>query len=119
MESACRAGLHPVPVPVDGRGARTDVLGNLALDAVCVTPAHPQVRVRGIDAGLHLLLDVGSADERGLVTGLRCRGLQVRAAGDCRLDPAGPSGLLVGYGNPPEHRIPAVARAIAAALAGA
>lgn len=253
LQSARRAGLAPVPVPVDGRGARTDVLEDLSLDAVCVTPAHqfptgvvlaperresllawagrgdrlvveddydaefrfgrppvtalaalqpdavaylgstsktlvpavrigwmvlprghrdavgrvladdrtgpstvdqralallmadggydrhvrrarrtyrtrrtelvaalaraaPQVRVRGIDAGLHVLLDVGSADERTLVTELHRRGLQVAAASDCRVEATGPSGLLVGYGNLPGHRIAAVARTIAEAL---
>jgi GntR family transcriptional regulator/MocR family aminotransferase len=253
LQSARRAGLHPVPVPLDGRGARTDVLADLSVDAVCVTPAHqfptgvvlaperrerllawagngdrlvveddydaefrfgrppvtalaalqpdavaylgstsktlvpavrigwmvlprhhreaveraladdrtgpstvdqralallmadggydrhvrrarrtyrdrrtelvaalalaaPRVRVHGIDAGLHLLLDVGSADEQALVADLRRRGLQVMAAGDCRIEAAGPRGLLVGYGNLPGHRIPTVARAIAEAL---
>ncbi|MFJ5546350.1 PLP-dependent aminotransferase family protein [Streptomyces sp. NPDC093225] len=34
-----RAGLTPLPLPVDGRGARTDVLGREA-DAVFLTPSH-------------------------------------------------------------------------------
>jgi GntR family transcriptional regulator/MocR family aminotransferase len=84
--------------------------------AAALSSTAPQVRVRGIDAGLHLLLDVRSADDRGLVADLRRRGVQAMAAGDCRLEAAEPSGLLVGYGNLPEHRIPAVAGAIAEAL---
>ncbi len=253
LQSARHAGLSPVPVPVDGRGLQTDALERLALDAVCVTPAHqyptgvvlaperreqllawtaggdrlvveddhdaefrygrppvsalaslqpdavallgstsktlvpavrigwmvlrghhrravertltvdrtgpstvdqralallmadggydrhvrrvrrihrarraelvtalslvaPQVHVRGLDAGLHLHLDVGAADESVLVEDLRSRGLQVVAAAGCRVEAAGPAGLLVGYGNLPTHRIPGVARAIAESL---
>ena len=33
-------GLEPVPVPVDGRGLRTNVLAQIEADAVLVTPAH-------------------------------------------------------------------------------
>ena len=37
---ARRAGLEPVPVPVDGDGIRVDALERAAVDAVAVTPAH-------------------------------------------------------------------------------
>ena len=37
-EIAARAGLEPVPVPVDGQGLRVDELA--AVDAVVLTPAH-------------------------------------------------------------------------------
>jgi GntR family transcriptional regulator/MocR family aminotransferase len=37
---ARRAGLEPVPVPVDGDGIRADLLEAARLDAVAVTPAH-------------------------------------------------------------------------------
>lgn len=39
-ETATRAGLELVPVPVDGDGLRVDVLERVAADAVMVTPAH-------------------------------------------------------------------------------
>ncbi|WP_272473011.1 PLP-dependent aminotransferase family protein [Baekduia alba] len=38
--AARRAGLEPVPVPVDGDGIRIEPLAALAPDAVVVTPAH-------------------------------------------------------------------------------
>ena len=37
---AARAGLEPIPVPVDGGGLRVDALARSAADAVVVTPAH-------------------------------------------------------------------------------
>ncbi|WP_448609570.1 MocR-like pyridoxine biosynthesis transcription factor PdxR [Geodermatophilus sp. URMC 60] len=78
----------------------------------------PELRVRGLDAGLHLLLEVPPDDERALAAELVRRGLRVMAVGDCRLTSTGPSGVLVGYGNLPTHRIPEVARTIATALHG-
>jgi GntR family transcriptional regulator / MocR family aminotransferase len=76
----------------------------------------PELPVRGLDAGLHLLLEVPPDHERALATELSARGLRVMAVGDCRLAATGPAGVLVGYGNLPAHRIPDVARTIAAAL---
>ena len=35
-----RAGLEPVPIPLDARGLRVDALDHAAADAVVVTPAH-------------------------------------------------------------------------------
>jgi GntR family transcriptional regulator/MocR family aminotransferase len=35
-----RAGARVVPLPVDGRGARTDLLSTMAVRALVVTPAH-------------------------------------------------------------------------------
>jgi GntR family transcriptional regulator/MocR family aminotransferase len=40
FKSVSRAGLTPVPLPVDERGARVDLLPSLAPDAVLLTPAH-------------------------------------------------------------------------------
>jgi len=40
LEIAARAGLQPVPVPVDGGGMRIDALERAAVDAVVLTPAH-------------------------------------------------------------------------------
>jgi GntR family transcriptional regulator / MocR family aminotransferase len=37
---AAHCGLRPVPVPVDARGLRTDVLAGVEADALLVTPAH-------------------------------------------------------------------------------
>ena len=37
---AARAGLEPVPVPVDADGLRVDLLRAAEADAVVVTPAH-------------------------------------------------------------------------------
>ena len=37
---AARAGLEPVPVPVDEEGLRTELLDEADVDAVVVTPAH-------------------------------------------------------------------------------
>jgi GntR family transcriptional regulator/MocR family aminotransferase len=78
--------------------------------------AAPHVRVAGLDAGLHVLLDLAPADERVVAGRLARQGLRVTPLGDCRVAAGGRSGVLIGYGNLPAPRIPAVAEAIAAAL---
>ena len=40
VEAARRVGLDVVPVPVDAEGLRTDLISELAIDAVIVAPAH-------------------------------------------------------------------------------
>jgi GntR family transcriptional regulator/MocR family aminotransferase len=39
-ETALRAGLEPVPVPLDAEGLRVDALAGAGADAVVVTPSH-------------------------------------------------------------------------------
>ena len=91
------------------RARRAALVGALA-------QAAPHVRVAGLDAGLHVLLDLGPADERVVVERLARRGLLVTPLGDCRIAAGEGSGVLVGYGNLPATRIPAVAEAIASAV---
>lgn len=78
--------------------------------------AAPHVRVGGLDAGLHLLLDVPPADEGVVVDALASRGLRATPLGDCRVAAGGRSGVLIGYGNLLATRVPAVAEAVGAAL---
>jgi GntR family transcriptional regulator/MocR family aminotransferase len=59
-------------------------------------------RVRGIDAGLHALVEVDN--ERGVVERARRHDLLVEGLDEYRFGPTkrGPA-LVVGYGTPPEH----------------
>jgi len=80
------------------RGRRDRLVGALAREI-------PEVRVTGIAAGLHLLvqLPAGVAEEqvvqRATAHGLAVQGLADCRAGDQQLGPA----LIVGYATPPEH----------------
>jgi GntR family transcriptional regulator/MocR family aminotransferase len=64
-----------------------------------VLAGHP---IRGIAAGLHLVLDV--EDEAALVRAAAARGLALDGLAPYWHDPAGrPQGLVLGYAAAPEH----------------
>jgi GntR family transcriptional regulator/MocR family aminotransferase len=88
---------------------RTAMLGALG-DAV------PGQASPSMDAGLHVLwlLPDGVA-EAAVLRAARDRGIAMLGLAQCRLA-AGPGGLVVGYGNVPEHRAGAVAATIGAAV---
>jgi len=64
----------------------------------------PGVRVAGISAGLHVLLDV-PGDAQDVVARAARQGLAVASLANYRLkpDPAARQALVVGYGTPPDH----------------
>ncbi|WP_328860329.1 MocR-like pyridoxine biosynthesis transcription factor PdxR [Streptomyces sp. NBC_00306] len=75
-----------------------------------LTERAPQVRVTGIAAGLHAVLELPPGTERAVVKAAAWQGLAVEGLADfCR--PGGPGegadglrdGLVVGYATPPEH----------------
>jgi GntR family transcriptional regulator/MocR family aminotransferase len=87
---------------------------------VAAVAAHaPSVRVRGIAAGLHAMLELPEgADELELVAraaqrGLAIEGLSEYGPGGARHDPA----LVVGYATPPEHGYSAALAQLVAVLA--
>jgi GntR family transcriptional regulator/MocR family aminotransferase len=67
-DAALRAGLEPVPVPLDGEGLRVDALEAAGADAAVVTPSHqfPTGAVMGPERR-HALLDWAHAGERLVV----------------------------------------------------
>ena len=69
-------------------------------------------RVRGVAAGLHLVLDLAPGDEAPLIARAAADGLALDGLGAYWHDPAGrPEGLVLGYAAAPEH---AYARTLAA-----
>jgi hypothetical protein len=64
----------------------------------------PGVRVAGISAGMHVLLDV-PGDAQDMVDRAARQGLALVALDDYRFrsDPAARQALVVGYGTPPDH----------------
>ncbi|MEV6209196.1 PLP-dependent aminotransferase family protein [Kitasatospora sp. NPDC051914] len=70
----------------------------------------PRVRVTGIAAGLHAVLELppGSLGEEELLRQASWLGLSVNVLGWCRTpaagpDPERPASLVIGYGTPPDH----------------
>jgi GntR family transcriptional regulator/MocR family aminotransferase len=92
------------------RQRRTAMLA--ALQAVV-----PGTAARSMDAGLHVLwhLPEGS-DESAVLAAGRERGLLMLGLSQCRVGSGGP-GLVLGYGNVPEHRAASVAASIAESVA--
>lgn len=64
----------------------------------------PEVKVAGISAGLHVLLDV-PGDARDMVDRAARQGLAVTSLDHYRFaaDPSARQALVVGYGTPPDH----------------
>jgi GntR family transcriptional regulator/MocR family aminotransferase len=61
-------------------------------------------RVRGVAAGLHLVLDLAPGEEAPLIARAAADGLALDGLGAYWHDPAGrPEGLVLGYAAPPEH----------------
>lgn len=86
------------------------------LAALAAVPGRPAA---SMDAGLHVLWHLPSdVDEAAVLAAASDHGLRVLGLSQCRVGPGGP-GLVLGYGNIPEHRAPAVADTVAAAVATA
>lgn len=79
----------------------------------------PHVRVTGIAAGLHAVLELPPGTERTVVQGAAWQGLAVEALGPYRHGEATGvpgDGLVVGYGTPPEHAFSGALDALCQAL---
>ncbi|MQS12957.1 PLP-dependent aminotransferase family protein [Streptomyces kaniharaensis] len=79
----------------------------------------PHVRVTGIAAGLHAVLQLppGSTSEADLLARAAAAGLALDGLAWHRAEPAGPApdappALVIGYGTPPEHAFPAALEAL-------
>jgi GntR family transcriptional regulator/MocR family aminotransferase len=78
----------------------------------------PKLRVQGMAAGLHLMLDLGPrADERAVVGEALARGIRVMPGSRYRAKPGdGPPALVLGYGGIDEERVPEGVRRLALVL---
>ncbi|KQV19783.1 MULTISPECIES: PLP-dependent aminotransferase family protein [unclassified Kitasatospora] len=79
----------------------------------------PEVRVTGIAAGLHAVLELppGSLTDAELLRHAGWLGLSLNTMSGCRADSAGPapdapSALVIGYGTPPERAWPGALEAL-------
>ncbi|GAA4860025.1 PLP-dependent aminotransferase family protein [Kitasatospora terrestris] len=83
----------------------------------------PQVRVTGINAGLHAVLELpsGAPDEAELLRRAERAGVRLHARGWCRAagadGPAAGSALVIGFGTPSDHAFPAALEALCALVA--
>ncbi|MEJ5913563.1 MocR-like pyridoxine biosynthesis transcription factor PdxR [Pseudokineococcus sp. 1T1Z-3] len=75
----------------------------------------PGARVRGVAAGLHLLLELPGHDDVALAAALAADGVVVDPLARHRVEP-GPGGLVLGYAASPPHRLAAAAAAVARAV---
>lgn len=77
----------------------------------------PQVRVTGIAAGLHALLEIPGRPA-DVVAAAATRGLQLSSLDRYRYaaDPSGTQALVVGYGTPPDHAFTAAVDILCAVL---
>ncbi|MGW4894345.1 MocR-like pyridoxine biosynthesis transcription factor PdxR [Kitasatospora sp. NPDC004240] len=82
----------------------------------------PHVRVTGIAAGMHAVLELppDSLPEPELLERAEAAGLALNGLAWCLADPAlardAAPGLVIGYGTPPEHAFPAALDALCALL---
>jgi GntR family transcriptional regulator / MocR family aminotransferase len=78
----------------------------------------PEIRVRGIEAGLHACLDLPAHwDEAAMVAAARELGLAAEAVGPMRFAP-GPPAVVVGFARLPAHRADDVARGLKVRMSG-
>jgi GntR family transcriptional regulator/MocR family aminotransferase len=78
----------------------------------------PNLRLHGVAAGLHVLIELaGAVDERAVVETAARRSIRVNGGGTYRAKPraASPT-ILVGYGGLPESTIPEAVRELAQVL---
>jgi GntR family transcriptional regulator/MocR family aminotransferase len=90
---------------------RRDALLEALADAV------PHLEPSGIAAGLHVVLDLDGRPEAPVVDGLLAREVGVGALGPSYHDEPRRTGVVVGYGTPPEHGFPAALEALVTGLA--
>lgn len=83
----------------------------------------PRVRVTGLAAGLHALVELPPGTERAAVAAAARHGVAVEGLADYRhpeaLGAALPDGLVVGYATPPDRLYPAALDALCQALSAA
>lgn len=120
---AARALAHLIDTGALGRHlARAARLYHARRDALvaALSARLPDLRVSGVEAGLHLVLLLAdpAADDRATASRLLERGIRVEALSDYYLAAPRP-GLVIGYARLPESRATDVARAVAAAVAEA
>ncbi|MCC3767719.1 PLP-dependent aminotransferase family protein [Streptomyces sp. UNOC14_S4] len=74
----------------------------------------PHIRVSGIAAGLHVVLDLPAGTERTTLRAAAWQGLALEGLSRFRHEqfPADREGLVVGYGTPPEHAFPGALAAL-------
>ena len=79
----------------------------------------PDVGIKGITAGLHLLLELPEGHtEAGLIARAAARGLALEGLSGYHATPGPhPPGLVVGYGTPPEHAFTGALARLTATLA--
>jgi GntR family transcriptional regulator / MocR family aminotransferase len=79
----------------------------------------PQLRLHGVAAGLHLLIELDrGVDERAVIEAAARRSIRVYGGADYRAKRlTGPPTLLVGYGGLPESTIPEAVKQLAFVLA--
>jgi len=82
----------------------------------------PSVKISGIAAGLHAVVQVGgklrAADEPALTSRAARAGLTIQGLNHYRCNPVAdsPAALVVGYGTPPEHSYAGALEALCAVL---
>ena len=93
-------------------------------DRLAAALSRQGLRVTGIAAGLHALLELpGTSAERAVVTRARQRGVAVEGlehyrAAACQDAGDGRAGLVIGYGRPPEHAYTTALARLCAVLPG-
>jgi GntR family transcriptional regulator/MocR family aminotransferase len=134
-----RALVEPVLAALDGLGWRPPTLDHLILAELMSSGAYDrQVRQRraayrkrrdrllaelpswitpaGISAGLHLMLDLGDADEEETIAATRRHSVAVDHLSRYWMTPKRRSGLVVGYATPAEHAFGPALDALVSAL---
>jgi len=76
----------------------------------------PDVRIGGVAAGLHLVVDTDGADDVNLAARLAGEGIAVQPLSALYAGEAPRSGLVLHYGGQPEHMLTAASTRIAAVL---
>ncbi|MER5785871.1 PLP-dependent aminotransferase family protein, partial [Streptomyces mobaraensis] len=82
----------------------------------------PHIRVTGIAAGLHVVLELPPGTERSTLQAAHWQGLALEGLSRYRhsatspLPPGGPDGVIVAYGTPADHTFPGVLEALLRSL---
>jgi GntR family transcriptional regulator/MocR family aminotransferase len=77
----------------------------------------PAARVRGVSAGLHLLLELPpGCEEADVAAAAAARGIAVDQVAPMRAAPGGPPALVLGYARLPGHHLTDAGRLLAHAV---
>jgi GntR family transcriptional regulator/MocR family aminotransferase len=102
-----------------GRAARQHYRLKRATLLGALAGALPDARVRGIAAGLHVVLELpAGAGEAGVIERARRGGVHVHGLASFTRTHAHPPSLVLGYGLPGERELRRAVAAIAAAVEG-